>query len=92
MRYQRAHGLTPAMRWGKNNEERARIKYVANRREADEVMTVCPTGLSLHPSMYLGASADGYIMCHSVNTNCCGCLKINCPFSIDSKPVIDLTP
>ena len=85
--------MTPALRWVKDNEERARTKYVANRMEAGEVMTVSPTGLSLHPGMsYLGASADGYITCQGVDTNCCGCLEIKCPFSIDSKPVIDLTP
>ena len=52
----RARGLTPAMRWVKDNEERARTKYVANQMEAGEVMTVRPTGLSLHPRMsYLEA-------------------------------------
>ena len=29
---------------------------------------------------YIGASADGYMTCHSVDTCCSGASKIKCPF------------
>lgn len=52
-----------------------------------------PTSLYLLPEKsYLGASADGKLLCTSVDTCCIGCLVIKCPYSIDGTLTISLTP
>ena len=84
---------TAAMKWGKNNEDRARQMYIKDRADSGEIMSVRETGLTLCPSMpYLGASADDFITCHSVDTCCCGVLEIKCPYSIHGNYVMELSP
>ena len=93
MGYQEKFVSTPAMKWGRDNEEKARRKYIQEREAVGEKMSVRETGLTLCPTMsYIGASADGYVTCHSVDTCCCGALEIKCPFSINNESVVHLTP
>lgn len=40
----------------------------------------------------VGAAADGFITCHSVDTCCCGVLEIKCPYSIHGNYVVELSP
>ena len=50
-------------------------------------------GLHLHPeTSFLGASSDGKVVDGSLDDPCCRCLEIKCPFSVDTKPVMDMTP
>ena len=52
--------LPPALRWGQQNEIKARQCYVMNRQAFKEDMIVEPTGLHLLPGKsFLGASSDG---------------------------------
>ena len=93
MGYQKKSFSTPAMKWGKDNEEEARKMYIWEREAVGENMSVRETGLTLCPTMsYIGASADGSVTCHSVDTCCCGALEIECPFSIGNELVVHLTP
>ena len=93
MGYQKKFVSTPAMKWGRDNEEKTHKMYIQERETAGEKMSVRETGLTLCPTMsYIGASVDGYVTCHSVDTCCCGALKIKCPFSIDNESVVHLTP
>ena len=67
--------------------------YIKDRAEAGEIMSLQETGLTLCPFMpYLGASADGFITCHSVYTCCCGVLEIKCPYNIQGNYVVELSP
>ena len=85
--------LPPAIRWGKENEAKARQCYLEGRQAVGEDMVVQPTGLHLLPDKsFLGASSDGKILCKSVDTCCYGCLEIKCPYSIKGIVTIELTP
>ena len=85
--------LPPAMRWGKENEAKARECYLVNRQSVGEDMVVQPTGLHLLPEKsFLAASSDGKILCRSTDTCCYGCLEIKCPYSIKGAITIELTP
>lgn len=85
--------LPPAIRWGKENEAKARLCYLEDRQAAGEDMIVQPTGLHLLPDKsFLGASSDGKILCKSIDTCCYGCLEIKCPYSIKGTVTIELTP
>ena len=67
--------------------------YIKDRADSGEIMSVRETGLTLCPSMpYLGASANGFITCHSVDTCCCGVLEIKCLYSIYGNYVVELSP
>ena len=93
MGYKREIVCTAAMKWGKDNEDHARQMYIQDSAEAGEIMSVRETGLTLCPSVpYLGASADGCITCHSVDTCCCGVLKIKCPYSIYGNYIKEMSP
>lgn len=85
--------LPPAIRWGRENEAKARKCYLEGRQAVGEDMVVQPTGLHLLPEKsFLGASSDGKILCKSVDTCCYGCLEIKCPYSIKGTVTIELTP
>ena len=84
MGYQKKCFSTPAMKWGRDNEEKAHKMYIQEREAVGEKMSVWETGPTLCPKMsYIGASDDGYVTCHSVDTCCCGALEVKCLFSID---------
>ena len=69
--------LPPAIRWGKENEAKARQCYLEGRQAVGKDMVVEPTGLHFLPDKsFLGASSDGKILCKSVDTCCYGCLTI----------------
>ena len=85
--------LPPQIRWGKDNEENACLKYIHNRAAIGETMVVTPCGLHLiSEKSYLGASSDGHILCTNVDTLCRGCLEIKCPYSIDKQVTVELSP
>ena len=85
--------LPPQIRWGRENEERARKCYVANRCAVGEMMVVEESGLHLMPDKsYLGASSDGNVLCTSVDTCCMGCLEIKYSYSIDKSITIEMSP
>ena len=66
-------GLTPAMRWGKDNEETVCKIYVDNRAAEGENMIVMCSGLHLMAEKsYLGASPDRLVLCSSVDILCNG--------------------
>ena len=88
-----AKHLAPQMRWGRDNEPVACKCYLEDRQKEGEAMSFEPTGLYLLPEKsYLGASADGKLLCTSVDTCCIGCLEIKCPYSIDGTLTVSLTP
>ena len=85
--------MPPQIRWGKDNEENARLKYIHNRATMGETMVVTPCGLHLiAEKSYLGATSDGHILCTSVDTLRHGCLEIKCPYSIDKQITVELSP
>ena len=85
--------LTPAMRWGKENECNADHKYILDRLSVGENMVVTSCGLHLiADKSYLGTSPDGPVTCTSVDTLCNGCLEIKCPNSIGGFVTIELSP
>jgi len=64
----------PAVKWGKDNESRAREAY-----ENITGFTVTPMGLTLHQQYpYLGATADGLV-------NDCIVVELKCPYSVRDK-------
>ena len=85
--------LPPQIRWGKQNEDKARQLYIENRKTVGEVMQVTCCGLHLMPERsFLGATSDGKVVCTSVDTSCTGCLEIKCPYSIENTVTIELSP
>ena len=82
-----------AIRWGKDNESTAFIRYLESRCKEGENMFVEQSGLHLLPEKsYLGASSDGKLRCTSADTCCNGCLEIKCPYSIDGSVTNTLSP
>ena len=75
--------VPPQIRWGKQNEDKARQLYIENRKAVGEIMQVTCCGLHLMPEKsYLGASSDGKVFCTSVDTCCTGCIEIKCPYAL----------
>ena len=93
MDYKPQHGSSPAMKWGVDNESRARLMYINEQKKHHQCVSVRETGLSLHPDMaFLGASSDGYVSLGDGDNCSSGCIEIKCPFSISGESVIHLTP
>jgi len=85
--------LAPALRWGRDNEPRARQAYINHMNTHGHQIVVEECGLHLHPDYsYLGASSDGKVVDSSLDTLCCGCLEIKCAFSVNNTPVMNMTP
>ena len=63
MGYKPFAAILAAIRWGRDNEDRARHHYVAHMKRAGfRDIKVCPTGLSLMlVYSFIGASGDGLI-------------------------------
>lgn len=81
----------PALKWGRDNEQKAREAYTSICKVHHSGFTVTATGLHIHPDYpHLGASPDdGLVSC-----SCCGegVLEIKCPFSkrnIDPSQIRD---
>ena len=75
------HVSTPAMRWGKNNEDRARAAYLTYMRGKGHDIEYVPSGLHLHcrgESTFLGASSDGHVFDSTENCYTAGCMEIKC--------------
>ena len=87
------HMKVPALNWGLNNEDNARICYTEMMEESHVNFRLFPCGLYINPSFpHLGATPDGII-----SGDCCGTgLEIKCPYKIqvlryyESKHVIAL--
>ena len=85
--------LPPQIRWGRDNEDRARQCYIENRQQYGEDMEVKASGLHLMPDKsFIGASSDGKVLCRNVDTCNRGCLEIKCPYSINGKVTVSMTP
>ena len=86
--------LSPAIRWGRENEAKAGKCYLEGSQADGEDMVagLQPTGLHLLPEKsFLGASSDGKI-CNSVDTCCYGCLEIKYPYSIKGLLLLNSLP
>ena len=69
----------PAIKWGNDNEDRARQEYVGRMSLTHSEFTCTVTGLIINTNYpHLGASPDGMTKC-----KCCGSglVEIKCPFS-----------
>ena len=81
------------MKWGQDNEGRARELYIAQQAAGGLTVSVRHTGLTLSPEMpFLGASSDGVVTVQDGNCSSTGCLEIKCAFSIEGESVVHLTP
>ena len=70
--------MTPGLKWGRDNEDRARNEYIKFTNGKHNNLVVRPSGLVIHPNYpLLGASPDGFVCC-----DCCESrvLDIKCPF------------
>ena len=81
------------IRWGKDNEDRARQCYIENRQRCGEDVEVEASGLHLMPDKsFIGASSDGKVLCRNVDTCSRGCLEIKCPYSINGQVTVSMSP
>ena len=83
--------MPPAVRWDRDNENKARESYLLLKSYINTVIE--DTGLHLHSGFsFLGASADGKVIetLPDDSTNI-GCLEIKCPFSISGKSILEST-
>ena len=72
------HVSTPAMRWGKNNEDRACAAYLTYMRGKGHDIEYVPSGLHLHcESTFLGAGSDGHVFDSTENCYTAGGVEIN---------------
>lgn len=77
---------TPAISWGKDNEEKAVQTLLVELRKMHKNVSIDKTGLRLHPEFnFIGASADGLGNC-----DCHGkfLVEIKCPFKHREKSSI----
>ena len=85
--------IPPQIRWGRENEGKARDCYIKNRQQCGEDMVVEASGLHLLPDKsFIGASSDGKVLCRNADTCSRGCLEIKCPYSVDHHITISMTP
>jgi hypothetical protein len=71
------------VKWGADNEEKAKSKYLEENKVHHKHLKVKQTGLLIDKErLYLGASADGLVNC-----DCCESrvLEIKCPFKHKNK-------
>ena len=81
---------TAAMRYGNENENRAREDYLSNLRSTSPNAVVKKTGLHIpHQHPWLGASPDGLVTDPSSN-NPEGLLEIKCPFRAKDTTLVEL--
>jgi len=85
--------VPPQIRWGRENEERARRCYTEYRRQCGEDMIVEASGLHLLPEKsFIGAFSDGKVLCRNADTCSRGCLEIKCPYSVSHHVTVSMTP
>ena len=78
LRYTSVNPDIPALKWGRENEEKARMEYLQYQRNRHKNFRISSSGFVVSPALpYLGASPDGISFC-----DCCGSrlLEIKCPF------------
>ena len=82
---QNALNFLPAIKWGNDNEDMARQRYIEGISLTHSEFTCTVTGLIINTNYpHLGASLDGMTQC-----KCCGSglVEIKCPFAaINFKP------
>ena len=85
MSYKPFTAIPLAIRWRRENEDRARRHYVAymKQRGFDDII-VSPSGLTLMSTHSIGASGDGWIHEPRDNGAKKGVLEIKCPFPINN--------
>ena len=74
--------VPPQIRWGRDNEDRARQCYIENRQQCGVGCTSCLTEVLL----------DGKVLCRNVDTCSRGCLEIKCPYSINAQVTVSMSP
>ena len=87
MERNRSLGHIPAIRWGIDNEDVARVAYHELADENHVGLKYSAAGLHLNPSFpHLGASPDGLKSC-----DCCGSgiIEIKCPYKYSPQDVQD---
>ena len=90
MQYYPSAENVPALKWGRDNEDRARNEYITLEKGKHNNLVVRPSGLVVHPNHpLLGASPDGFVCC-----DCCESrvLEIKCPFKYRSTSPTADTP
>ena len=90
MKYTPDYPNVQSMRWGRENEPKARQAYSEYLLEHHQDVNVSLAGLVVDPSYpYLGASPDGFVSC-----SCCedtGLLKIKCSYKYRNElPIADV--
>ena len=78
LRYSSVNPEIPALKWGRENEERARNAYLQQQCTSHANLNVSLSGFVVNPAFpYLGASPDGICSC-----DCCPSrlLEIKCPY------------
>ena len=87
------HVSTPALNWGKNNEDRACAAYLTYMRGKGHDIEYAPSGLHLHcESMFLDASSERYVFDSTENCYTGGCLEIKCSYSVKNVSALDNVP
>ena len=78
MQYTSPNSAIPALKWGRENEDRARKEHNTQMKADHANFSVKSSVLCLNTEyLYLGATPDGFISC-----SCCGegLLEIKCPY------------
>ena len=89
MQYYTSVENVPALKWGRDNEDRARNEYIEYAKGKHNNLVVHPSGLVVHPNHpLLGASPDDIVCC-----DCCQkhVLETKCPYKYRStSPIADI--
>ena len=79
MQYSNLSPNIPSLKWGHQNEERAKIRYRNEMDKHHSNFSICSTELLVSIKYpLLGATPDGLISCSCCDT---GLLEIKCPYS-----------
>jgi len=78
---------------GNNNEDKAYICCIEDRKKYGEDMEVEASALHVMPDRcFIGASLDGKVLCRNADTCSRGCLEIKCLYSINGHITVSITP
>ena len=76
------------VKWGQNNEEKAKLAYICKMKTTHKSLQVNQSGLLIdYKKPFLAASPDGYVKC-----NCCEdrLLEIKCPYKYKEKKISEI--
>ena len=78
MQYYKVSPNIPALKWGREHEDDARVAYIQHMKCVHHNIQVRHSGLIINPLYpYLGASPDGVVCCDCCET---GLLEVKCPY------------